>query len=282
MMHDEVLSELRYRERDALPVEALSAAIEQRDVMSPLLAAELARIAADPNDAMEQPEAYVDVSFALYLLAQFRESAALAPLLSLLALPEEDLDDLLGDIVIEHGPQLIASVCGGDVAAIKHLVENTLADPYARDAGLRALLLLVADDVLARDDLIEYLRSLSRRMHAKDELWPMWVLAATMLYPAELMPEIRAAFRAGRIDEEIVTLKEVEADLTESRDAVLARLREQPRHVEDAIALLQWWEENAGEPPQQPYLRDAPKIGRNDPCPCGSGMKYKKCCLLLE
>lgn len=24
------------------------------------------------------------------------------------------------------------------------------------------------------------------------------------------------------------------------------------------------------------------KIGRNDPCPCGSGKKYKKCCLLLH
>ncbi|MBI5380664.1 MAG: YchJ family protein [Opitutae bacterium] len=24
--------------------------------------------------------------------------------------------------------------------------------------------------------------------------------------------------------------------------------------------------------------REAPKIGRNDPCPCGSGKKYKKCC----
>jgi len=24
------------------------------------------------------------------------------------------------------------------------------------------------------------------------------------------------------------------------------------------------------------------KIGRNDPCPCGSGKKYKKCCLLTE
>jgi preprotein translocase subunit SecA len=23
--------------------------------------------------------------------------------------------------------------------------------------------------------------------------------------------------------------------------------------------------------------RDEPKIGRNDPCPCGSGKKYKKC-----
>jgi preprotein translocase subunit SecA len=23
--------------------------------------------------------------------------------------------------------------------------------------------------------------------------------------------------------------------------------------------------------------RDEPKVGRNDPCPCGSGKKYKKC-----
>jgi len=26
------------------------------------------------------------------------------------------------------------------------------------------------------------------------------------------------------------------------------------------------------------YKRDAPKTGRNEPCPCGSGRKYKKCC----
>ena len=29
----------------------------------------------------------------------------------------------------------------------------------------------------------------------------------------------------------------------------------------------------------EPYVREQPKPGRNDPCPCGSGMKYKKCCL---
>lgn len=28
----------------------------------------------------------------------------------------------------------------------------------------------------------------------------------------------------------------------------------------------------------KPVHRDAPKVGRNDPCPCGSGKKYKKCC----
>ena len=31
--------------------------------------------------------------------------------------------------------------------------------------------------------------------------------------------------------------------------------------------------------PLTPIVRSAPKIGRNDPCPCGSGKKYKKCCL---
>lgn len=28
----------------------------------------------------------------------------------------------------------------------------------------------------------------------------------------------------------------------------------------------------------EPIVRESPKVGRNDPCPCGSGKKYKKCC----
>lgn len=33
----------------------------------------------------------------------------------------------------------------------------------------------------------------------------------------------------------------------------------------------------SAEATQQPVVRDAPKVGRNDPCPCGSGKKYKQC-----
>lgn len=39
--------------------------------------------------------------------------------------------------------------------------------------------------------------------------------------------------------------------------------------------LLSFWET---EEKQEPYRRQAAKIGRNDPCPCGSGKKYKNCC----
>jgi preprotein translocase subunit SecA len=31
--------------------------------------------------------------------------------------------------------------------------------------------------------------------------------------------------------------------------------------------------------PIEQYVRATPKIGRNEPCPCGSGKKHKKCCL---
>lgn len=30
--------------------------------------------------------------------------------------------------------------------------------------------------------------------------------------------------------------------------------------------------------PDKPYVRETPKVGRNEPCPCGSGKKFKKCC----
>jgi preprotein translocase subunit SecA len=39
----------------------------------------------------------------------------------------------------------------------------------------------------------------------------------------------------------------------------------------------------AGSAPEklEPYQAEN-KVGRNEPCPCGSGKKYKKCCLLKE
>jgi uncharacterized protein YecA (UPF0149 family) len=33
-----------------------------------------------------------------------------------------------------------------------------------------------------------------------------------------------------------------------------------------------------GEPVVKQIRLEKPKVGRNEPCPCGSGKKYKKCC----
>ena len=39
-----------------------------------------------------------------------------------------------------------------------------------------------------------------------------------------------------------------------------------------------FWLARENAPAPAPYVREDSKVGRNDPCPCGSGKKYKKCC----
>ena len=39
-----------------------------------------------------------------------------------------------------------------------------------------------------------------------------------------------------------------------------------------------WYFHDGQAPTLQTVVRTAPKVGRNAPCPCGSGKKYKKCC----
>jgi len=46
--------------------------------------------------------------------------------------------------------------------------------------------------------------------------------------------------------------------------------------IENTVAGVE--EEPRGPaPPAAPFVRPMPKVGRNEPCPCGSGRKYKHC-----
>lgn len=47
-----------------------------------------------------------------------------------------------------------------------------------------------------------------------------------------------------------------------------------------ARQLHAWWFDHRSPPTDRPDpVRAEPKVGRNDPCPCGSGKKFKRCCL---
>ena len=86
--------------------------------------------------------------------------------------------------------------------------------------------------------------------------------------PGEAADAIREAFRRGSVDLSIVGDEE---------DAEIALGLKSKRSTPARIyrtAPPGWLKEEGGVP-----QRRAGKIGRNDPCPCGSGKKYKKCCL---
>ena len=64
---------------------------------------------------------------------------------------------------------------------------------------------------------------------------------------------------------------------TVSRDEVERKEEYYDEDIAAAHGDEQQYRDN-GEHVQEPVHRDSPKIGRNDPCPCGSGKKYKNCC----
>ncbi|MFK7808239.1 MAG: SEC-C metal-binding domain-containing protein [Saprospiraceae bacterium] len=69
----------------------------------------------------------------------------------------------------------------------------------------------------------------------------------------------------------MATDTEEEEDFYEDSDSIYG-----DESVEDYLERLEYRDE--WETPE-PIVRSSPKVGRNDPCPCGSGKKYKKCCL---
>lgn len=60
----------------------------------------------------------------------------------------------------------------------------------------------------------------------------------------------------------------------EQREAMERLARQQQYQHQSAEDELHPTDPNA---PQRPITRDVPKVGRNDPCPCGSGKKFKQC-----
>jgi SEC-C motif-containing protein len=82
--------------------------------------------------------------------------------------------------------------------------------------------------------------------------------------------EILRTEKGGPSDTEGV----VEFIATYSQDGLRDRHHEISRFVrKDGTWLFE-----EGEIVPTTVVREGPKVGRNDPCPCGSGKKYKKCC----
>jgi preprotein translocase subunit SecA len=84
-----------------------------------------------------------------------------------------------------------------------------------------------------------------------------------------------------RIKHEVVSvLSKVQVRAEEDVAAVEEQRRAQVemKYQHDEVSALESEEEPAGEESEQlPFVRDERKVGRNEPCPCGSGKKYKQC-----
>ncbi|HMB28862.1 MAG TPA: DUF1186 domain-containing protein [Blastocatellia bacterium] len=246
MTVEEILIALSHKD-NRFPREALEQATARKDEITPHLLKILERVADDPDGALDQEDsAYL---YALYLLAQFRETRAYPLVVRIASLPPETVDELLGDTITEGLPKILASVCGGDTSLITRLAENAEAEKFTRGSALSALLALVLSGDRTRDEVMSYYSrlfdALLKEAPSEERETVLTTLAccATELCPEELYDRIKEAFERELMAEFIIDLEEVDEKMAEGKEAVLPRLREDRHYrlVESAIKEMEWW-----------------------------------------
>lgn len=306
---DEIIKRIEYP-GGKLPRKELIEIIENQETAIPYLVKILEELKNNPKKFKEDPE-YYGHFFAVYLLAQFRETSALPVILDIMRFPSKLLDELFGDMIIGDLSRILASLYPGDIQYLKELVEDTTIDVYVRVEALQALAALVVNGQLSRKEVINYYRKILIEYNAKkgniagDDIKFITLLICYCgdLYPEELYDQIKQAFDNELVDEFIINLDDIHRTLKEDRKSVLERTKNDSHYqlVYDTLKELEHWhcfnqdklwdtknianeDKNFPEPQnfkgiygQQP-IKKGRKIGRNEPCPCGSGKKYKKCC----
>ena len=237
--------------------------------------------------------------YALYLCAEMQCEAAFERYVRILRLPNLLLDTLIGDILTEDMNQMLARTCGGRIDALKALVEDETVNEYARSQALMALVNLVVAGTYAREEAEQYcVDLLARRLERRPS--HIWDAAATMaerLHIKAALPLIETAYQRGWTDSGFQSFEEIKSALsTPNNEGRLTALREKTAAFDTAyeISLFarNWKEKDSLSEPDPMELLEEPraarrrrsqpktaKIGRNEPCPCGSGKKFKKCCI---
>jgi len=297
----EILDRLDYTEGSGFPKKALQEIIERKEEMIPHLLGVLESVPADPSVFLEGRKVML-CTYAAYLLAQFREMRAYRPLMAILNLGDEIPQDLFGESITEDMHTIVASVYDGDEGPIRKLIENPAADEYARACGgLETYPVLVHAGYMSVESVESYFRELFEGKLEREHghVWNKLCSLSGDLGFASLIPHIRQAFEDGLCDmffdhlEDIESRAEAGGDGRWNRDCGL---------VDDVVSMMEGWAcfdiRPVGKPTRKapdphlamlgqrefspsPIVPAPPKypgVTRNDPCPCGSGRKFKKCC----
>jgi hypothetical protein len=295
---DEVIRALAYPERGENPGIDLATVIARPGEFEERLLAELALSPAEVETrivaAPDERHSYWLHTFALYLLALWEEPRAFPLIVSYLAADPTAADEQLGDITTDDLPAILArSYDGSDLGQLKAFIENTSAPPFLRDACLRGLHAMARLGKLDRNDMVAYFEGLIVSMDrpVNEDFIDVFAMSMAGLQEKRLRPVIDGWLAAGKIDEMLLRPIDVDATYSAPYDELNEELTRGERFDELIDYLSEWpWfktgdssepgaDDDMGDWAEQPYVREGRKIGRNEPCPCGSGKKYKKCCL---
>ncbi|MDR3342296.1 MAG: DUF1186 domain-containing protein [Treponema sp.] len=253
------------------------------------------------------PPCYELHVYAAYLLAEFKEKRAFPKLCALLQFDEEGVDFLWGDTLTDRYSVLLRDTFNGDLQSLCKVIENNRYNKWGSGAALCAYGLLVRDKTIPREDFITYLRYLISDVYTnikeEDDCFMFTQISSEVIscHLFEMIEDVRLLYDKDSIDTSVhgnydsflnymfeynTRISSHDAPITntiEETEWWACFNEDKPEKKIDYDALLSGIEKMPykGQPEQK---KSAPggkkqKTSRNDPCPCGSGKKYKHCCL---
>jgi hypothetical protein len=275
----------------------LKAASAQRVEMLPLFVDEIETYLAPEPPVRAEP---TPLFFIFHLLGEWRESAGYRPLARLLRIPAPEVDAIFGDGITTTSHRVMAAVFDGDPKPLLDIILDPKAEEFIRAGICETLAMVTLRGELDRAVTARFLRDafIELRPQAENYVWVGWQSAIAMLGMAELKTLVKRAFDRGFIDSHVLGFHHFEQDL---RRGIEHPNEPWPSDNHDYTLFGDTIEELAGwycfsdqyQKDQKRWQRQAQAdrarsqrlenpfkgVGRNEPCPCGSGKKFKKCCL---
>lgn len=236
---------------------------------------------------------------ALHLLGGMRDTEAFQPILKLLQASAAALDDFLGDMTTETLPGIVIAAFDGNVDALFQVIERPQVENSIRGALLEAAAFLTWEGRIERDRMASFLERLDVRPQGPGEglLAHSWSVAISLLGMRALAPLVYRALEEGSLDEALFFAEDFEKTLRRAEEDPEdgSRFEESALfpidNVADELASFAWSMPSGDAdddlydnrdwpaPVSTPVVNPLRGVGRNDPCPCGSGKKAKRCCL---
>ncbi len=304
----EIVRQLAATER--MPVEAIEAARADRAALVPEFVRGVEKIVAGEGESESDNALF----WIFHLLGEWREKTAYRPLAALLRLPGYEIEEILGDATADTSHRVMAAVFDGDPTPLYDIIRDPDADEFVRSRMCEALAMVTLRGELPREQTVQFLRACFSELEQENSfVWEGWQNAIAMLGLVELVPLVKQAFEREFVDPQWLGFADFEKDLHEAVSGAGPLALGADREFElfgDTVEELSTWafsepesetlEDSGFEP--EPWerrerrgrggddrvvwsSRDGPAVnpykgvGRNDPCPCGSGKKFKKCCL---
>jgi hypothetical protein len=234
------------------------------------------------------------VIHALFLLSEIESTVSLENIFEVLRQEEDYVELFIGDILTEYMWLVFYKVAASNLDACKKFMFEPGIDSFSKTPISEMASQIVLHQPERRDEVVEWYRDIFRfflNSSLNDnvidsDLLGMMVNDVLDFNGVELLPEIEKLY-----EKEIVDLyacgdinavrKHLDDDesINHKRDIIsVSRMYEEINSWGSSDSTDDYDQDEDIQSDIKPVNIDK-KPGRNDPCPCGSGKKYKKCCM---